>query len=77
MHVLDISLRGNAYRFDRADYVAPAGETFTIKITNSAFTLSGQPLPGSVLISPSNDPARALVPGRPGRGSASGQRQFS
>ena len=66
MHVLHVTLRGNASCFDRDTYVAPADEAFTIKITNSAWTLSGQPMSATVLISPSSDPARAPVPGRPG-----------
>jgi hypothetical protein len=68
MHVLHVILRGNASCFDRDSYVAPAGESFIIKITNSARTSSGQPLSATVLISPSSDPARAPVPGRPGFG---------
>jgi len=66
MHVLSITLRGNACCFDQAAYVAPAREAFTLKITNSAFTLSGRPLSATVLLSSSRDPARAPVPGRPG-----------
>ena len=68
MHVLRVTLRGNASCFDRDTYVAPADEAFTIKITNSAWTLSGQPVSATVLISPSNDPARVPIPGRPGMG---------
>ncbi len=68
MHVLQVTLRGNASCFDRDTYVAPANEAFTIKITNSAWTLSGQPVSATMLISPSSDPARAPVPGRPGFG---------
>ncbi len=68
MHVLHVNLRGNASCFDRDAYAAPAGETFAIEITNSAWTLSDQPLSATVLISPSSDPARAPVPGRPGFG---------
>lgn len=68
MHVVQVNLRGNASCFDRDTYVAPAGKAFTIKITNSAWTLSGQPVSATVLISPSNDPARTPVPGRPGMG---------
>ncbi len=65
MHVLAIGLRGNAYCFDHDSYVAPASEAFTLKITNSAFTLKGQRLSGTVLISRSSDPVRSPVPGRP------------
>jgi hypothetical protein len=68
MHVLHINLRGNASCFDRDTYTAPADEALTIKITNSAWTLSGQPVSATVLISPSSDPARTPVPGRPGMG---------
>jgi hypothetical protein len=53
--------------FDRDTYVAPADVPFAIKITNSAWTMSGQPVPATVLISPSSEPARAPVPRRPGR----------
>jgi hypothetical protein len=65
MHVVPISLRGNAHGFDRDTYVAPSGEAFAIEITNSAFTRSGEPLRGTVVISRASDPARAPVPGRP------------
>jgi hypothetical protein len=65
MHVVPISLRGNAHCFDQDTYVAPSGEAFAIEITNSAFTMSGKPLRGTVGISRASDPARAPVPGRP------------
>ena len=68
MHVVPINLYSNAYCFDRGTYVAPGGEAFTIVITNSAFTMSGKPLRGTVLISRASEPARAPVPGRPGMG---------
>jgi hypothetical protein len=47
--------------------VAPADVPFAIKITKLAWTISGQPVSATVLISPSSDPARAPVPRRPGR----------
>ena len=65
MHVLAIGLRGNAYCFDRDNYVAPASEAFTLQITNSAFSREGQPLSGTVVVSRSSDPVRRRVPGRP------------
>ena len=65
MHVLHVTLCGNASCFDREIHVAPAEEAFAIKITNSAWTLSGQLMFATVLISPSSDPARAPVPGQP------------
>ena len=68
MQVLHVTLCGNSSCFDRDTYVAPAAEAFTIKITNSAWTLSGQPVSATVLISPSTNPARVPVPGRPGMG---------
>src|SRR5258708_34697114 len=68
MYVLHLNLRGNASCFDRDMHAAPAGETFTIKITNSAWTLSAQPVSATLLISPSGNPSRAPVPGRPGFG---------
>lgn len=53
--------------FARSGYHAPAGEAFTLKITNSMSTVRGnKPIQATVVISPSHDPAIAAVPGRPG-----------
>jgi hypothetical protein len=68
MHVVPVVLRGNAHCFDQYTYAAPSREPFAIKITNSAFTMSGEPLRGTVAISRASDPARAPVPGRPHMG---------
>jgi hypothetical protein len=53
--------------FTESCYYAPAGQAFTLKLTNSIFTLRDKkPVRATLLISPSHDPAIAPVPGRPG-----------
>jgi hypothetical protein len=68
MHVVSVQLRSNASCFDQDTYEAPAGEAFTFEVTNSAFTLWGEPLRGTVLVSRSSDPARVPIPDRPWMG---------
>jgi hypothetical protein len=61
--------------FDQGRYHAPADEPFTLKITNSMFTLgSSKPLRAKLVISPNDDPAVAPVPGRPGWSTGSTER---
>jgi hypothetical protein len=62
-----VTLQGASPYFAEDQYCAPAGEAFTLKITNSMFTLGDRkPVEVTVVISPADDPAIAPVPGRPG-----------
>jgi hypothetical protein len=64
---VSVTLQAARPYFAQGRYYAPAGQAFTLKITNSMFTLRDQkPLRATLLISPSHDPAIAPVPGRPG-----------
>jgi hypothetical protein len=65
MQVVPVCIAASVPCFDQASYHAPANESFAIKITNSAFTLSGEPLRATVAISRSDNPARAPDPERP------------
>jgi hypothetical protein len=65
MHVIPLRIRSGAMCFDQDTYSAPANESFAFEITNSAFTLSGEAIRATVVISWSEDPARAPMPGRP------------
>jgi hypothetical protein len=70
-----VTLRATGPYFDQGRYDAPAGQAFTLKITNSMFTLMDKkPLRATLLISPSHDPAIAPVPGRPGWSAGSTER---
>jgi hypothetical protein len=65
--IVSVTLQATPPYFAEGRYRAPAGEAFTLKITNSMFTLKDhKPLQATVIISPSRDPAIAPVPGRPG-----------
>ena len=62
-----VTLQAAHPSFTQSRYDAPAGHPFTLKVTNSRFTLGDhQPVRATLLISPSHDPAIAPVPGRPG-----------
>jgi len=65
MHVIPIRITADVMCFDQADYHTQADESFALKITNSAFTRSGEPLRATVVISRSDNPARASDPERP------------
>lgn len=64
---VSVTLQAARPYFAQDRYFAPAGEAFTLEITNSVFTLKDKkPLRATLVISPSHDPAIAPVPGRPG-----------
>jgi hypothetical protein len=64
---VSVTLQATRPYFAQDRYFAPADEAFTLKITNSVFTLKDRkPLRAVLVISPSHDPAIAPVPGRPG-----------
>jgi hypothetical protein len=62
-----VTLQATSPYFAEGQYCAPADEAFTLKITNSMFTLKGRkPVQATVVISPADHPAIAPVSGRPG-----------
>ncbi len=65
---VSVTLQAGRPHFARSRYHAPAGQAFTLKITHSLFSTTGKPLWVTLLISPSDNPAIAPVPGRPGFG---------
>jgi hypothetical protein len=72
---VSVILQATHPSFTQSRYDAPAGQAFTLKITNSMFTLRDQkPVRATLLISPSHDPAVAPVPGRPGWSTSSTER---
>jgi hypothetical protein len=72
---VSVTLRAARPSFTQSRYDAPAGQAFTLKITNSMFTLKDhKPVRATLLISPSDDPAVAPVPGRPGWSTGSTER---
>jgi hypothetical protein len=65
--VVAVTFQNGRPLFNQSCYYAPAGEDFTLKITNTIFALYDKtPVRLTLLISDSDNPAVTPVPARPG-----------